>query len=270
MRGNWSTRAGRLALARTGLALSLAAGLGACGEDLAVQNSGSAGNNLSPTDKPSDPPPTLKPGDESVADALRRTDAGEAVKDAEYTEWISKSSVQSTESTGLELADKLAFATPGYATLEEATDNADLVVAGKVVRITFVKSGTLTEFRVRRAGKGSPPSMITVFQDAQLRRDPHNGETYVASLGAAPFMAEGTRAVLLLNEDSDKKAVLSETASGISQYKGPVYVIQNFSGQYRANKNGKVRPVPGNRDKSGENVTEDEIVDRAKKRSKDR
>jgi len=162
-----------------------------------------------------------------------------------FDEWLQSDFVKSQDLRSLPQSPLLGEPVPGYHSLEEAVDHADIVVLGKVVAVT---TGTQTEttFRVERTAKGTPASTISFVQAGGIRPGADFDHPIMAVDEASPMLFPGDRAVLLLE-------LLARTGR---------WRIQNYSGEYRTDPAGNISSTPQNRFHDVDAMTETQLLDR--------
>jgi hypothetical protein len=196
----------------------------------------------------------------------------------EYAKWLQSDYVKKLDPTSLEQEEHDRDLDMGGPTFEYAADHADLIVSGRVTDLRFVPRGTLTTFKIDRTAKGGPKDTIYFLQTSYIAPKDNDftktGNAVLFFDGVQPMLFKGDRAVLFLKDitgvfDPIKQEFLGDSLGGAS-----VYHAVRGAGQIRI-KNGKVRAeaavseVP-KRDKRFEGKTEDEVMDAAEARAKEK
>lgn len=158
--------------------------------------------------------------------------AAEKVFFERYAAWLDSPVAQSMDLRSLPRATLTAEFLPSEPSLDAATAKADIIAVGEAVDYKFGSWGSSVTLKVETIFKGEPASTLTVSLPGGPQ--PDNLEFTKATLvegEATPILLPGDRALLFLQRSADRKRLS----------------VQPYSGHYRVDAVGTVRPLAGNR-----------------------
>jgi hypothetical protein len=171
--------------------------------------------------------------------------------DRRYREWFS-SPHTTVDPRTLPRGEMLALQVAGADTFAAALERAALAVSGQVISVRFEPYRTITEFRVDRHAIGEAGEVLTFLQGGYLWPERDFIGAHLVEASGTPLLLTGDRAVLLLDRSAE----------------GDLY-IQGFSGWYRI-QNGKTASVKGNKFRTADGLTADQLMDRIQARAERR